>query len=138
MEVFFTTTLGVSIIGMVSLLAVKRYELNSGRVVLNAVRPHLNTVFHRTLVFVERILPVLVRVYAERMVLLGVRAVQQLIARTILIAEHWLQKALDTLRMTTHVPHPSIPASAFLREVAEHKKTIIKRSRRPRGLVAHE
>ena len=143
MALFFTTTLGISIVGMVSLLALKRYELKSGKMFLQTIRPHLNRVFHRSLMFVERILPALVRHSIERLVVFLMRAAQRLIARTIVLAEYWLERVLDFLRMTTHIPHPSAPASAFLREVAEHKKSLIKRlpaqagSRRER-LIVHK
>lgn len=100
-----------------------------------SLRPRLNRVFHNSLVFVERVLPALVRVGVERAVLLAIRTVQRLIAQSIVLAEYWLQRALDMLHMTNHVPHPTTPASAFLREVAEHKKSLLKRSRRTRVIV---
>jgi hypothetical protein len=127
MVLFFTTTLGISIVGMVLLVAIKQYELTTGRVIFQSMRPRIHRLFNNSILFVEGILPSLVRVGIESIVLFVVRTTQRFIAQTIVFVEFWLQRTLDFLHMTTHAPQSTTPVSAFLREVAEHKKTILKR-----------
>ncbi|MBX4192139.1 hypothetical protein KW798_01500 [Candidatus Parcubacteria bacterium] len=128
MVLFLTTTLGISIVGMMTLLGVKRYELSTGRMAFRSIRPFFAGAFHHVVVFFEHFLPALVYVQVRKVVMRAASFVQRIIAHAILVAEYWLEQALNTLRMTTHIPHPSVPASAFLREVAAHKKSLLKRS----------
>ncbi len=128
MVTIFTTTLGISIFGMLALLLLKRYELKTGHVLFAGLRPRVNRVFKISLFYVERVLPALVLFLAERSVRSVVTVFHRLTAQGIVFVEYWLERVLETLRMTTHIPHSEIPASAFLREVAEHKKTILKRA----------
>ena len=44
MAIFFTATLGFSIVGLVALFALKRWEIETGRVILPAARPSLSKV----------------------------------------------------------------------------------------------
>jgi hypothetical protein len=135
MIIFLIITLGVSLVGMTTLLALKRYELATGRVLFWSMRPRLNRLFFALLYFVERRLPRLVREGVESGVAFVRREIHKFIAKVIVFSEFWLQRALDFLHLTTHAPHPTTPASAFLREVAEHKRNLLRHAHRPRIVV---
>lgn len=127
MMTFLTTLLSVSIVGMVLLLVLKHYELRTGRLFLGSLRPIINRVFFHMLHFVEEHLPALMRANIERVFRFTVGAAHRFVAQVLLYVEYWLQRALDLLHLTTHIPHTTTPASAFLREVAAHKKNLLKR-----------
>ncbi len=135
MALFFTATLGISILGMVALLGFKRYELLSGNVILASVRPALSTYSKHTLWWIEKVLPALVRVYSRRTVRYVKATLQQGIAHGILWVEHTLERVLHTVREQTEAPRAPGEASAFLREVAEHKRKLSRRTRKPRAVV---
>lgn len=132
---FFIVALGTSVAAMALLLALKRYELNSGRIFFGSLRPRIDTFFHHSLLFFERALPALLRALVERTIQFIVRGIHRLVAQVIVFVEYWLQRTLDFLHMTNHAPHPTTPASAFLREIAEHKKTLLAHTRRERVIV---
>jgi hypothetical protein len=122
--IFFTVTLGVSIAGMILLLVLKRYELNSGRVLLGSARPAVGHFFHRTLSWFEYVLPGLARVGARRLYATARRVLHVWAARFVVKVEQGLEQALRRVRGTTAAPQPGRETSAFLREVAEHKKKL--------------
>ena len=136
MVLFFTLGLILSILGMVGLLGFKRYELTSGQVLFASARPALGAFFRQALWWIEKVLPALVRVYTIRAVRYCKVSLQRTLARSILWLEHTLERMLHTVReqTTTAVRSPG-EASAFLREVAEHKRTL---SRRTRKAHVHE
>jgi hypothetical protein len=129
MVLFFCTTLSISIVGLVLLLWVKRWELRTGRVVFAGVRPHVAELSHSTLVWFERVLPHLAQVYARR----TARAAEDMLhhgaARGLLAAEHGLERVLQSLRGVTEQPRANREASVFLREVAEHKRKLLHRKK---------
>jgi hypothetical protein len=109
---------------MVVLLALKRYEVSTGRIMFASSRPAIGAFFHRKLSWVEYVLPGLVRV-ATRRAYRFVRAVVRVWAtRAARHVEQWLERALHRVRNTA----PTLPhhrqSSAFLREVTEHKKEV--------------
>lgn len=124
MVLFFTVTLAVSIVGMTTLLALKRYELNSGRVILGRARPAVGNFFHQGLSWFEYVLPGLMRVGARRFYITMRRVGQVWAARIVVRLEHWLEQALGHVRRTTAAPRAGRQSSAFLREVVEHKKKL--------------
>lgn len=124
MVTFFTVTLAVSIVGMISLLMLKRYELNSGRVFLGSARPAVGNFFHRWLSWFEYVLPGLVRVGARTLYNTVRRVLHVWGARVVVKLEQGLEQALKRVRRTTVVPKRTRETSAFLREVAEHKKKL--------------
>src|SRR3989338_3085807 len=129
MVLFFTVTLGISIVGMSALLALKHFEMTTGRVVLGEARPGIGAFFHRGLVWVERDLPTGLSVIAGKAVVLGKKVLHHAVARSILALERGLEWALGLLRHTTTPTQQGTgEVSAFLREVAEHKKKLLKRS----------
>lgn len=125
MVTFFTVTLVVSIAGMMSLLVLKRYELSSGRVLLGRARPAVGNFFHRGLSWFEYVLPGLVRVGVKRLYSTMRRVVHVWAARLAVTAEQWLERTLQRVRHTTAQPQSGHQSSAFLREVAEHKKKLM-------------
>ncbi|HUD03043.1 MAG TPA: hypothetical protein VMR46_03480 [Candidatus Paceibacterota bacterium] len=127
MALFFTVTLALSLAGMLFLLAFKRYELTTGKVLFVSGRPAIGNFFKQTLWWIEKVLPALVRVYGRRMVRWCKAALQRALARSILWLEHTLEKVLRTVREKTDAPRAAGEASAFLREVAEHKRKLSRR-----------
>ena len=127
MVLFFTAGLVLSILGMVGLLGFKRYELVSGTVLFVSVRPAVGHFFKQALWWVEKVLPALVRMYTIRFVRFCRIVLQRGIARSILWLEHILELVLDTVREQTAVTRMPGEASAFLREVAEHKRKLSRR-----------
>lgn len=130
MAIFFIVTLALSIVGMVLLLGIKQWELRTNNLLWVSVRPRVGNFFHTFLFWIERVLPALVRVYGHRAIRAANVWVHRKAAQGVLFAEHWLERVLHTLRHTTDTKRdaPRGVASAFLQEVAEHKKKLIRRS----------
>jgi hypothetical protein len=125
MVTFLTIMLGVSILGMASLLWLKRYELNSGRVFLGRARPAVGEFFHQKLQWLEYVLPGLIRSGLQDLYRAFQRLVHVVAAWVALRLEHGLERALKGLRRATALPkRRGEKTSAFLREVAEHKKKL--------------
>ncbi len=123
MVLFFTILLGISVVGLSGLLGVRRYEVVSGRVIFAQVRPTLGAWLGSGMHFVERVAPAIVR-YWGTLVYRRVRhELHRAVAWSVLLTEKSLEQTLDTLRHTT-APKESDQPSAFLREVAEHKKQL--------------
>jgi hypothetical protein len=129
MALFFTVLLGISIAGLVGLLAVKRWELSGGRVVMGSLRPAAGRMLGEGLHFVERQAPQLVRAAAMRAYAATRVLVHRLVAWVVLHTEHLLERTLAGLRGATQTRGEG-EASEFLREVAEHKKSLLKKSAR--------
>lgn len=125
---FLTTTLVVSTLGMIALLGIKRYELATGRVLAASVRPGLRAFFRRGLFWLERVLPSLAAHELRRGWSVVRAALRAGMARVLLAAERELERGLVALRrVTAQAPQAPGEASAFLREVAEHKKKLIEK-----------
>ncbi len=135
MVLFFTVTLCVSIAGVVLLLTLKRFELATGRTLFVFARPGVHGLFRRTLVFIEHTLPILFRLGARRLWRWIKVLLQRTLARAIFIFEHLLERMLHTVREKTQGTRASGEVSPFLREVAEHKKNLQKRSVRERMIL---
>ena len=140
MALFFTGLLALSIMGMVVLLGLKRFEMATGRVVLETARPSIGAFFYSILVWVERDLPKATHRLVERGVTTGKKVLQEGVAHSLLALEHGLEQVLGLLRRTTAptAATGSGQASAFLREVAEYKKKLLKQSRPPTTEVQQE
>lgn len=109
---------------MISLLVLKRYELSSGRVLLGSARPAVGNFFYRGLSWLEYVLPGLVRVGVRALYATARRVWHAWAARLIVTVEQWLERALSRVRRSTAGPRPGHQSSAFLRQVAEHKKKL--------------
>lgn len=111
--------------GMISLLVLKRYELSSGRVLLGSARPAVGNFFYRGLSWLEYVLPGLVRVGIRTLYTASRRVWHAWAARAVVAVEQGLEHALRHVRRSTAGPRPgSQQSSAFLRQVAEHKKKL--------------
>jgi hypothetical protein len=128
MAFFLTITLLVSALGLIVLLVLKRYEMKRGKLLLARIRPGAGGVAYRAVMFVESVLPALV-VGGVQGLFLGVRALaRRVMARTIVLFERVLHRMLAFMHDMTRPPSGGGPASAFLQEVAEHKRALQKRS----------
>jgi hypothetical protein len=123
MALFFTITLAISILGVCGVLWGKHWELTTGQVLLGSVRPRIDRFFQIVLFWIERVLPLLVRVYSRRAAAAALVALHRAFAWMVLEFERLLERTLHTVRHTTDAKRGE--ASAFLREVAEHKKRLL-------------
>lgn len=129
MVLFFTVTLLVSVAGMILLIAIKRFEVASGRIMLSGVRPRLNSFFARLSWWGNKMLPALARQQVERIARLALARTQLAIAHAVVYVEHLLERVLNAVRSRTEGQYMEQEPSAFLREVADHKKTLLHKKR---------
>lgn len=135
MALFFSVTLGISILGLFAILTLKRYELASGKVFLGRARPGVTRVSHNLVLWFEHILPSLV-VHMVRALSAAIRRwLKQVVARTFFLFERGLEALLHTVREKTKPPRGVGQVSAFLREVADHKRELLKRSQSERFIA---
>jgi fatty-acid desaturase len=127
MVLFFSITLLVSIVGLTTLLVVKRWELDTGNMVLAGVRPKVGRMSVRILLWVERVLPGLVVSSTKRAAQGAESRLHRVFAHGLLAAEHGLEHVLRSLRGMTEQPRARGEASEFLREVAAHKRKLLSR-----------
>lgn len=123
-------TLGVSITGMLSLLALKRWELATGHVVGGRARPALGALAHRALTWAEYALPALFGEWVRRAARYLRGTLHRLAALVVVLFERFLERTLRVVRRKTQVPPGEVEASAFLREVSAHKKELLKGTRK--------
>jgi hypothetical protein len=129
-----TIALGVSILGLLSLLTLKRIEMRTGKVVFAGLRPGLRRFFHIILVVVEHVIPGVIK-HVWRAILRFMRGgAQRMIARAILMFEMTLERVLHTVRTTSTAPQGHGEVSNFLREVAAHKRALLKRAPSKRAI----
>lgn len=129
MVLFFTITLLISIVGISSLIGVKRWELATGGIVGARMRSGVGRFFHRAVMWAEHVLPRVVVAYIEEVVGRAQDVVHRTSAYLVLHAEQWLERTLQLVRHKTDARRGMGEVSVFLREVAEHKKKLIKTSR---------
>lgn len=135
MAAFFSITLVVSIGMLALLLGLKRYEMNTGRVVFGGARPMIGGFFHIVLVFVERGVPNTLKSVTVRVGRAVRTVVQQLLARAIVFFEHMLEQVLYVVRQKSEAPRGDVVASPFLQEVAAHKQKLLRGARRKRTII---
>lgn len=123
MVIFFITLLCVSIVGIAAVLSVKQWETSHRKLVLGRVRSKAGEALGVGLNFVEKRAPAIVRTKTSRGYAAALVLLHKGVAWTVLFAERMLEKTLHTLRHTTAARGEG-EASAFLREVAEHKKLL--------------
>ncbi len=121
---FFTVTLCISIVGIVSLFVLKQIELSTGSVIFGGFRPKINRFFKTCLVLVERVIPGLAREGFMHVLMRMREAVKVVLARMVLKVETTLQNSLHMLRDKFNPKHARGEASAFLKEVGEYKKQL--------------
>ena len=125
----FVGMLGVSVVGMGTVLALKRYELASGAVFFSAIRPRASDFFARLSAWLTKHLPAAAQHAARRGLERAQASVHRNIAKAIIATEFGLEKALRTVKDKTAAGRIPGEASPFLREVAEHKKKLLRRPR---------
>lgn len=125
MALFFTATLLISILGLVSLIALKRWELRTGGALGGSLRPRVGRFSEDVLAWFEGSLPELVHRNALHLLELSKNSLHHGVAKAVVFTEGKLEHTLHVLRHTTEEKPRSGEASAFLREVAEHKKQLL-------------
>jgi hypothetical protein len=131
MLLYLTIVLIASSAALALLLYAKHWELTTGRMLLPGVRPHLESASQRMLSAIERHLPMaLARMLGRLGLWLRIRA-RDLLARLIITVETTLQAILDHLKhgLSPSKGSSAAPSSAFLREVAEHKRKLTRVTR---------
>lgn len=134
MVMFFTATLVASIVGLCALVGLKHWELATGRVALRGARPAVGAALSAALHWVERIAPGMLRRYARRAWAAARVLFLRYTAWGVLWTEKHLERLLQGLRHSTSVSHSPAEASAFLVEVAKHKKKLLKRPKEDRAI----
>ena len=117
MAAFFSITLAISIVGLLTLLILKHYEMTTGRVVLGGLRPKIG-----------RGVPGMAHMLTARAVRAARERAQQALARAILFFEYNLERVLHLVRQKSQVSKGEGAASQFLQEVAAHKQKLLRRS----------
>jgi hypothetical protein len=130
MLLFLTVVLICSSIAMMLLLYAKHWELTRNRLILASVRPLLSSASSHAIQTVEQRVPLAVRQLGMRIVIWIRLRARDIAARMLIAVEHALEAALVRLK---HAFSPAISSegasSAFLREVAEHKRKLTRVSR---------
>jgi len=122
--IFFTTTLVISIVGLISLITLKRWEMKTGRILSVAARPKVTQGLTQASVWMEHHAPAFVRHLAARALRFIEVQIHRAVAYGVLVFERLLESTLEVVRYKTQVKHTDATASAFLREVSAHKKVI--------------
>lgn len=136
MALFFTSTLLVSIVALVLLLLLKRYEMRTGHVFIADARPFIERLARKILEWFEYTLPSMVRMFARQAGMLAREVATTGAARGVLAFERWLERVLQRVRTaTTRTPEGGGQVSSFLREVAEHKRKLQRKPRTKRHVV---
>ncbi len=138
MVTFLTTLLCISIAGLATLILAKRWEMRSGRLLFSGSRPALGAFVGGALHFVERQAPAILRRLLVRLIASLRTRVHFGVAWVVLHAERLLETTLHTLRHNTTEPRGDGEASAFLREVAEHKKSLLEGSGEQKNAIYEE
>lgn len=134
---FLIALLCVSSAGIVGLIAIKRWEMTTGRILLSDIRPAAGRVLGSGLHFVERRAPVLLKNWAWRLYRTTRATLHLGVAWVVVHTERLLERVLSALRHTT-AERGEGEASAFLREVAEHKKSLLQRSGKKQNAIYEE
>ena len=130
MAPFLLTILVLSMCGILALFLLKRWELRTGRMLAQPIRPPVSKFFHRVLFWIERVIPALVRVYSHQGWQATLSFIHRSVAFLVLLTERLLERALHIIHRSTDVQHRAAgEASAFLREVAEHKRKLLRAER---------
>ncbi|OGC87316.1 hypothetical protein A3D70_01040 [Candidatus Adlerbacteria bacterium RIFCSPHIGHO2_02_FULL_54_18] len=137
MALFFSVMLFISILGLSGLIVAKRWETVNGRAVLFGARPAVGRMLGTVLHIVEHRIPAFLRAGAVRLFMAARTGMHIGVAWTVFHAERLLERTLRALRHTTAARGEG-EASAFLREVAEHKKSLLKSSDKKKNAIYEE
>jgi len=131
MVLFLIILLYGSIVGMILLVVLKSIELKRDRLFFSSARPMMTHVSYRIIEWVAS-LPVTARRLMVRTGYVGTSIAKHAVANGMLWIEHRLERVLERLRHTTTDGNADSTTSPFLREVAEHKKMLMRRRIRDR------
>jgi|SRR6185437_8168591 len=124
MVFYLIIMLVVSIVGMTSLLGAKRYELATGNLIFANSRPRMAKFSNRMVFLFGTAVPLYLRWQAGRLYRASTAWIHRATARGAVKIEAWLERTLHIVREKTSPNRTPGEASAFLREVAEHKKRL--------------
>ncbi len=106
----------------------KHYEMATGRVVLQGLRPKVGRFFHLGLQFLERGVPGMTYQLFSRAARALRTRTQRTLARAILLFEYHLERTLHLVRQKSQARPQEGAASQFLQEVAAHKQELLRRA----------
>lgn len=141
MVTFFTVTLAISIVGLITLITIKQWELSTGHVLMAEVRPAIGAFLSAGLHWVERIAPSVLKSWARQAWVIIRAIVHRLAALGVLWAERILERTLKVLRHKTALPRSRDAAastSPFLVEVAKHKRFLLRQAPKKEDRMIHE
>src|SRR5882724_10645447 len=98
MVLLLITLLAVSVVGMLSLLWVKHYELSTGNLLFAGSRPALSKFSSRAVFLFGTALPHFVRYEAHRSYSWVAGLMHRLTAHGVLRVETWLERTLNSVR----------------------------------------
>ncbi len=124
MVFYLIVLLAVSIVGMLVLIVVKRYELTTGNLILANSRPKLAKFSNRMVFLFGTAVPLYLRWQLGRLYRASTGWIHRAVARGVVNVERWLEGVLKNVREKTAPNRQPGEASAFLREVGEYKKKI--------------
>lgn len=127
----FTITLSVSILGLLAILLIKRYEIRSGRKFMSRVRPGVDS----AAVFIVEGVPSLMHQGRHHALSAARQWAGAALMRAVFVFENGLERLLHKVREKTRAPREPGEASPFLREVADHKRELLKRAQSERVIV---
>lgn len=123
MVLFFFITLAISITGLILILVLKRIEVRTGRMLLRGARPGAGRFFGGALIFGEHVIPGAARGAVRGLLHLGKQGIQFVRVKIALVFEKKLEVLLHRVRKASR-SEPRGEASGFLREVADHKRSL--------------
>ena len=128
MVLFLLITLCVSLLGIILILSIKRYEMRTGRVFFARTRPAITAPLHTSSLVIEHLLPR----FAQRSVDRGIVTIRAVLGRMLakgtFMIETMLRKMLSAIHRVVEPRERGGPASAFLQEVAAHKRKLLRRA----------
>jgi hypothetical protein len=132
---FLTATLIVSSLCLATLLWLKDWELSTGNMIMSGMRENLSRWSLFSIDFFEHTIPERSQRLWESFMLWLRGSARGALARALLSIEQMLERVLHFLRhgLTAERSNES-QVSAFLQEVAEHKKRLIRTSNKRRSL----
>ena len=113
-----------SILGMLALIVIKRWELKTGRKLFaSSLRPPVAHSSHKAAVWIKGLPQLCLHYIAKEGPALR-EWLRHTLAQALLWTERTLEQALHTLQRGTVPQESNAPVSDFLREVAEYKRKL--------------
>ncbi|HYF13230.1 MAG TPA: hypothetical protein VD928_02960 [Candidatus Paceibacterota bacterium] len=134
MVLFLIITLAVSLVGIILILSVKRYEMRTGKMFFRRSRPALAKPFRTSSLIIEHLLPLIARRSIERGAIALRITLGRFLAKVTLMIESILRRMLAAIHRFVEPRESGGPASAFLQEVAAHKRKLLRRAPEKRAI----